>query len=96
MNIVKSFGRVVGYLVSIHLLTLLVMSFCRLILLAANLPAEGVDWGLLPTALLIGVKFDNLIASYISALPALLLPVFALATMHREEYGLRMTPFLFS
>ncbi len=93
MNIVKSFGRVVGYLVSIHLLTLLVMSLCRLILLAANLPAEGVDWGLLPTALLIGVKFDNLIASYISALPALLLPVFALATMHRDEYGLWMRRF---
>ncbi len=90
MNIVKSFGRVVGYLVSIHLLTLLVMSLCRLILLLANMPAEGVDWGLLPTALLIGVQFDNLIASYISALPALVLPVFALATMHREEYSLWM------
>lgn len=90
MNIVKSFGRVVGYLVSIHLLTLLVMSLCRLILLLANMPAEGVDWELLPTALLIGVQFDNLIASYISALPALVLPVFALATMHREEYSLRM------
>lgn len=90
MNIVKSFGRVVGYLVSIHLLTLLVMSLCRLILLLANIPAEGMDWELLPTALLIGVKFDNLIASYISALPALVLPVFALATMHREEYSLWM------
>ena len=90
MNIVKSFGRVVGYLVSIHLLTLLVMSLCRLILLLANMPAEGVDWELLPTALLIGVQFDNLIASYISALPALVLPVFALATMHREEYSLWM------
>ncbi len=90
MNIVKSFGRVVGYLVSIHLLTLLVMSLCRLILLLANIPAEGVDWELLPTALLIGVQFDNLIASYISALPALVLPVFVLATMHREEYSLWM------
>ncbi len=90
MNIVKSFGRVVGYLVSIHLLTLLVMSLCRLILLVANMPAEGVDWELLPTALLIGVQFDNLIASYISALPALFLPVFALATMHREDYALWM------
>ena len=90
MNIVKSFGRVVGYLVSIHLLTLLVMSLCRLILLLANMPAEGLDWELLPTALLIGVQFDNLIASYISALPALVLPVFALATMHREEYSLWM------
>lgn len=90
MNIVKSFGRVVGYLVSIHLLTLLVMSLCRLILLLANMPAEGVDWELLPTALLIGVQFDNLIASYISALPALFLPVFALATMHREDYALWM------
>ena len=90
MNIVKSFGRVVGYLVSIHLLTLLVMSLCRLILLLANMPAEGVDWELLPTALLIGVQFDNLIASYISALPALVLPVFALVTMHREKYSLWM------
>lgn len=89
-TILKTFGKVIGYLVSIHLAGLLALSICRLILLFANMPAEGVDWQLLPTALLIGVKFDNLIASYITALPAIVLPVFALATMRKENYGLYM------
>lgn len=89
-TILKTFGRVIGYLVSIHLAGVLTLSICRLILLFANMPSEGIDWQLLPTALLIGVKFDNLIACYITALPAIIVPVFALATMSNEHYGLYM------
>ena len=90
LNLTSSFLRVVGYLVTVHLLCLLALTVCRLVLLVANMPAEGIDWHLLPKALLIGVKFDNLIASYVTALPAVVLPVFALAAMHHEEYGLWM------
>ena len=87
MNILKSFLRVAGYVVSVHLLCLLALTLCRIVLLWTNMPAEGIDWSLLPTALLIGVKFDNLIACYVSALPMVVVPVWALCTMHRPEYG---------
>lgn len=73
-------------MVGVHLICLVALTLCRIVLLVTNLPAEGVDWSLLPTALLIGVKFDNLIASYVSALPAVVVPVWALCTMHRPEY----------
>ena len=83
----KSYLRVLGYLVALHVLGLLALSACRIVLLIANLPAEGIDWSLLPTALLIGVKFDNLIASYVSALPFVFVCVWALCTMHRSSYA---------
>ena len=66
MNVIKSFLRVIGYLLAVHCFSLLALSVCRLILLVANMPAEGIDWHLLPTALLIGVKFDNLITLHLS------------------------------
>ena len=86
-NILTSFLRAAGYVIAIHLLCLLALTLCRIVLLVANMPEEGVNWSLLPTALLIGVKFDNLIACYVSALPAVVVPVYALCTMHRPDYS---------
>ena len=79
---IHPFWRAIGYVLLLHLLCLLSLSLCRIVFIAANLPAEGIDWTLLPTALLIGVKFDNLIASYLTALPLLVLSLGALCTMH--------------
>ena len=86
-NILTSFLRAAGYVIAIHLLCLLALTLCRIVLFVANMPEEGVNWSLLPTALLIGVKFDNLIACYVSALPAVVVPVSALCTMHRPDYS---------
>lgn len=93
MNVIKSFLRVIGYLLAVHILCLLALSICRIVLLVANIPDGGIDWSLLPTSMLIGLKFDNLIAGYVTALPALIMPVFALATMHRKESVLWMQRF---
>ena len=91
MKTFKPFARVLGYLISIHLLCLAVLSLCRIVLLIANMPSEGIDWQLAIRAMLIGIKFDNLIACYVSSLPAILLPILAISTMHRENYaGLMM------
>lgn len=81
------FGRALTYVVGLHVWCLVALSLCRLIVLWANMPEQGIDWSLLPTAMLIGVKFDNLIACYMSALPFIFIPVWVLATMHRPEYG---------
>jgi phosphoglycerol transferase MdoB-like AlkP superfamily enzyme len=86
----KSFLRVLGYLVALHVLGLLALTVCRVIFLLANMPAEGLDWTLMPTAMLIGVKFDNLIACYLSALPFIVVPVWALVTLHRADYTQQM------
>jgi len=83
----KPFYRVWAYLVAVHVLCLIAMSVCRVVLLVSNLPAEGVDWTLLPTAMWIGVKFDNLIACYLSALPMITMPVVAICLMGRPRYG---------
>lgn len=81
------FFRALAYVIGLHIWCLVALSICRLIVLWANMPQAGVDWSLLPTALLIGIKFDNLIACYMSALPLIVVPVWALATLHRQEYG---------
>lgn len=86
MKTIKPYIQVIGYLLSVHLICLLYLSICRLLFCAANLPAEGVDWSLLPMSLLIGVKFDNLIACYVSALPSIIVPVWALCSLHRSNY----------
>ena len=87
MKTIKPYIRVISYLISVHLLCLLFLSLCRFLLCIVNLPADGIDWSLLPTALLIGVKFDNLIACYVSALPFIVVPVWALCTLHRSNYS---------
>ncbi|MBP5477602.1 MAG: LTA synthase family protein [Paludibacteraceae bacterium] len=78
------------YLVRLHLLGLAVLSLCRLLLLWANMPAEGVDYGLLGRSLLIGLKFDNLIVCYIQALPVVALTLLTLCTLRRPD-GQRLT-----
>ena len=59
----------IGFVLAIHFLCLVSLSACRLLLLFSNMPTSGVDGVLAWHALLIGVKFDNLIACYVSALP---------------------------
>lgn len=104
------FWRVTSYLIVIHLLCLLFLSFCRAAFVWGNMPDSGIDWHLLPTAMLIGVKFDNLIASYISALPFVILMLAAVfsAAYNKAEtlmpkivqaaawyYGVLYAPLLF-
>lgn len=83
----KPFYRVVGYLVAVHILCLLAMTLCRVVLMLSNMPAEGIDWTLLPTAMLIGVKFDNLIACYMGIVPFVFLPVFSLCLLDKPHYA---------
>ena len=71
-------AKTIGYLIAVHVLGMLAMSACRLVLLLANIPEAGIDWLLAGHAMLIGLKFDNLIGCYIAALPCVVLPVLAL------------------
>ena len=76
------FNRVVAYLLSAHFLSLLFLSCCRCVVLLSNIPPDGIRWELVPKAMLIGVKFDMLIACYVSSLPCLVLTLLAIGTMH--------------
>lgn len=78
--------RSIQYILSIHLLTLLVMSVCRVVHLLTNRPDAALDWGLLMRAMVIGVKFDNLIACYILALPLLLITLFSIVLSAKPFY----------
>lgn len=80
-------AKIIGYLVFVHLLGLAAMTVCRLVLLFSNIPAEGIDWSLASRALLIGVKFDNLIGCYIAALPCVVLPVLSIIMESRTSYA---------
>ena len=71
-------AKTIGYLIAVHVLGLIAMSACRLVLLFANAPEASIEWSLAAHAMLIGLKFDNLIACYIAALPCVVLPVLAL------------------
>ncbi|MBR4432124.1 MAG: hypothetical protein IKS76_02865 [Paludibacteraceae bacterium] len=79
-------AKIIGYLVLVHLLGLAAMTVCRLVLLFTNMPEDGIDWSLAGRALLIGVKFDNLIGCYIAALPCLVLPVLSIIMEGRMSY----------
>ncbi len=76
----------IGFILAIHLLCLLALGVCRWLLLFYNAPASGIDWPFAWRAIAIGLKFDNLIACYVSALPLLFLTVWTLCTAHRAEY----------
>jgi len=82
----KPFLQLLGFLAGVHVLCLFFLSLCRMVFLLSNLPAEGIDFQLLPTALLIGIKFDNLIACYLSALPFAVLPIWMLCTCRQPWY----------
>ena len=77
----------IGFVLAIHFLCLVSLSACRLLLLFSNMPTSGVDGVLAWHALLIGVKFDNLIACYVSALPLLCITISTMALAHRAQYG---------
>lgn len=69
------------YLLSVHVLALLILSFIRIILLLNNLSdvvGEDHKFSLICTALLKGVWFDNVIACYIAVLPLVTLSVLGL------------------
>ena len=78
---------VLAYIVGVHALCLLALSLCRVLLVVANLPTGDVQWAWLLRAMLIGVKFDNLIACYVSALPLVALSLLALTLP--EKVGFR-------
>ncbi len=82
----KELFRNIVRLFALHVLCLVAMTLCRVVLFAYNAPAAEVEWTLLLRALMIGVKFDNLIASYISALPLLLLSVLILSVAGSPRY----------
>lgn len=75
----------IGYLFGLHILALCTMTLCRLILLWSNMPAEEIDYALLFRALLIGIKFDNLIACYVQALPVVVLTLITLLTLKNRN-----------
>ncbi len=75
------------FLLAVHLLCLLALGVCRMGLLFYNAPAAGIDWALAGHAMAVGLKFDNLIACYVTALPLLLLTIGTLCTAHKEQYA---------
>ncbi len=87
-NMIHKWLKNIGFLLSVHLLCVVALGLCRVILLCANMPAEGIDWALAGRAMLIGVKFDNLIACYVSALPLLFLTILTLSTAHKTQYAI--------
>lgn len=82
----KELLRHIARLFALHVLCLVAMTLCRVVLFAYNAPAADVEWTLLLRALMIGVKFDNLVASYISALPLLLVSVLILSVAGSARY----------
>ncbi len=86
MNL-KPFYQTIGYMVAVHVLCLLAMTLCRVILVLSNTPVEGIDWSLLLTAMVIGVKFDNLIACFMGAAPIAFLTIWSICLMDKPFYG---------
>lgn len=84
---IKPFYRTIGYLVAVHVLCLLAMTICRVILVLSNMPAAGIDWSLLPTAMVIGVKFDNLIACFVGVAPIAFLTILSICLLDKPIYG---------
>ncbi len=76
----------IGFILAIHLLCLLALGVCRWLLLLYNAPASGIDWHFAGRSMAIGLKFDNLIACYVTALPLLFLTIWTLGTAHKVQY----------
>ncbi|MBQ6572717.1 MAG: sulfatase-like hydrolase/transferase [Bacteroidales bacterium] len=79
---IKKFTTALGYLVTVHLLALLVFGIFRLVLFLTTsyeFPQEiSADWFLQSIAFVKGVWFDNVIACYILTLPLLVMWVASL------------------
>lgn len=82
----NSLTRILLYLASVLLVSLLFQTVCRVGLCLAN-AADSIAPDLLLRACLIGLKFDNLICCYIIALPLIVLSVLSIATSHRHVKG---------
>lgn len=85
-NSIKQLFNLVVYVLAIHALGLAVMSISRLILFFANNANVDFDFGLFGKSLLIGLRFDNIIASYISFFALLFLLIFFLASSHNKQF----------
>ncbi|MGN0186283.1 MAG: LTA synthase family protein [Paludibacteraceae bacterium] len=79
-----------AYVVGVHVLCLLTLTLCRVLLLVVNMPAGDMQWAWLCRAMLIGVKFDNLIASYVSALPLVAFSLLALIVPDKTAFDRAM------
>lgn len=67
------------YIISIHLISLLILSVLRVILLFVNIDViENVGFSYVLNALIRGVWFDNVIACYITILPLVIASIFGL------------------
>ncbi len=77
---------IIYWLVACHVFFLFLLTLCRIVLCVYNFPESGVfDVHNFLTGIVIGLKFDNLIASYIISIPLVLLPCISLATSFRDN-----------
>lgn len=73
-TIYRRLGYVVCYILSIHILALCFLTAVRILHLTVNAPA-GLAVGKVIHGMMIGLKFDNVVLSYITALPLLTLGI---------------------
>ncbi len=73
----KNVFYVVLYVVGLHCISLLAMTLTRFVHLFYNV-SGAIDWKIALHALLKGVQFDNLIASYVGILPLVVMMVMCL------------------
>lgn len=73
----KNISRVIFYVLGLHCISLVAMTLTRLVQLFYNAPGV-IDWKFALHAMLKGVQFDNLIASYIGILPFIVMMVMCL------------------
>lgn len=79
MHLISKSGAVLRYVISIHIISLVILSLIRIILLLTNISnIQDLDLSLVYSALGRGVWFDNVIASYISILPLVILSILGL------------------
>lgn len=61
----------IGLVLFFHLSGLFMLSVVRILFLCVNMPAGGGEWALTGRAFCIGIRFDNWVLSFITALPLL-------------------------
>lgn len=70
----RNISQVVLYVIGLHCISLVAMTLTRLVQLFYNVPGI-INWKIALRALLKGVQFDNLIASYVGILPFVVMMV---------------------
>ncbi len=73
----KNISRVVLYVLGLHCISLVAMTLTRFVQLFYNVPG-AIIWENALRALLKGVQFDNLVASYVGILPLIVMMVICL------------------